>query len=365
MVLAALVSAGGGRRRAAQSRDVSAREECVEVSCAVAGQAMAPRSIFVYLLPVLVMILSVDSETATTLRTCEPIRVDMCMGLGYNVTGMPNLVGHELQGDADFTLQTFNPLIQYGCSAQLHFFLCSVYVPMCTEKVATPIGPCRGLCESVRARCYPVLQGFGFTWPAALNCSKFPLLNNHEHMCMEGPGEVGVAPRTGLVSSDVATPAISRISTVSRTPNVAPCSRYVRHTKYVYENRTKRCTPLCDADILFEDSDKYLAEVCLSVCAALCFISTLVAVLTFLVDSGGGQAKFRYPERPLAFLALCYNLASVGWGVRAAAGRTAVACSHDTQNPTRLLLSYDGHINANCAVVFLLLYYFGTAACVW
>lgn len=326
---------------------------------------MAPRCVMysVYLVPVII-VLTVKGEAAT-LRTCEPIRVELCWGLGYNVTGMPNLVGHEIQGDADFTLQTFSPLIQYGCSAQLHFFLCSVYVPMCTEKVASPIGPCRRLCESVRARCYPVLQGFGFPWPAALNCSKFPVENNHEHMCMEGPGEVGVGPRTGLVPSDAATPAVSRIPSAPRTSSVTPCSRYVRHNRYVYVNRTRRCNPLCDADVLFESPDKYLAEVWLSVWAGLCFISSLIAVLTFLVDSGGGQARFRYPERPLAFLALCYNLASVGWGVRAAAGRTAVACSPDTQNPSRLLLSQDGHINANCAVVFLLLYYFGTAAAVW
>lgn len=46
---------------------------------------------------------------------CEPIRIEMCRGLGYNVTTMPNFVGHETQKDADFTLQTFSPLIQYGC----------------------------------------------------------------------------------------------------------------------------------------------------------------------------------------------------------------------------------------------------------
>lgn len=46
---------------------------------------------------------------------CEPIRIEMCRGLGYNVTAMPNFVGHEIQGDAEFTLQTFSPLIQYGC----------------------------------------------------------------------------------------------------------------------------------------------------------------------------------------------------------------------------------------------------------
>ena len=63
------------------------------------------------------------------------IRLELCRGIGYGQTSMPNLVGHDLQKDAQLQLQTFTPLIQYGCSSQLQFFLCSVYVPMCTEKV--------------------------------------------------------------------------------------------------------------------------------------------------------------------------------------------------------------------------------------
>ena len=51
--------------------------------------------------------------------TCDPIRIAMCQGLGYNVTKMPNLVGNVLQSDAELQLTTFTPLIQYGCSSQL------------------------------------------------------------------------------------------------------------------------------------------------------------------------------------------------------------------------------------------------------
>lgn len=57
-------------------------------------------------------------------RRCDPIKISMCQNLGYNVTKMPNPVGHELQTDAELQLQTFTPLIQYGCSSQLQ--VCSI-----------------------------------------------------------------------------------------------------------------------------------------------------------------------------------------------------------------------------------------------
>lgn len=63
--------------------------------------------------------------------TCDPIRISMCQGLGYNVTKMPNLVGNVLQSDAELQLTTFTPLIQYGCSSQLK-------VPGCWDEMGTP-----------------------------------------------------------------------------------------------------------------------------------------------------------------------------------------------------------------------------------
>ncbi|CAH0774625.1 unnamed protein product, partial [Bemisia tabaci] len=333
---------------AADRRDVVALCRSWRVSFSRVSSPRAPSSSF--------------AEPSTRLgRNCEPIRVDLCKGLGYNVTAMPNLVGHELQGDAQFTLETFKPLIQYGCSAQLHFFLCSVYVPMCTEKVSTPIGPCRSLCESVRSRCFPVLQGFGFPWPAALKCAKFPEQNNHEHMCMEGPGEAtaGLAPAIPLL------PTIPRIPLQDDGPRLTPCSKYARANSYVFLNGTGRCAPLCDADVLFTRTDKTLAGVWFSIWAGLCFFASLVALLTFLVEARDERARSYYFHHPQVCLVLCYNLVSVGWGLTAILGHTRVACHLEPVDPEKLLLAQYGSGKAACALVFFFLYFFGTASLVW
>ncbi|KAM0725426.1 Frizzled-4 [Formica fusca] len=290
---------------------------------------------------------------------CEPIRIEMCRGLGYNVTVMPNLVGHEIQGDADFTLQTFSPLIQYGCSAQLHLFLCSVYAPMCTEKVPAPIGPCRGLCEQVRARCFPVLQGFGFPWPAALNCSKFPPENNHQHMCMEGPGEPGPA---------------NPIQAMSASNGPWGCSWYAKSGLYIFLNRSGRCAAACDADILWSQKDKGLTEAWMAVFTTVCLVSVVIAIF-ILLKPRKQPVLTTIAERAIVFLTICHAIVAIGYVIRLAAGRLNVACTpaiplHPQEQivlaqQQQQYLTQDGLANPYCAVVFLLLYYFGNAAIVW
>ncbi|KAH9524999.1 Frizzled-4 [Bulinus truncatus] len=331
--------------------------------------------------PLIVLLCLIGHVHASeNVRSCEPIRSTICKGLGYNVTGMPNLADHSDQEDAILLMQTFTPLIQYGCSSRLKFFLCSVYFPMCTEKVHTSIGPCRPLCESVRNRCQPILREFGYPWPQTLNCSKFPVANNHEHMCMEGPRDDDdthtVPPPRRVANSTesnsnsasrsnlsvLGNPQLSGNTKASAHQNYEPCRQfgYRNPSKYTFINRTHRCAMLCKENIAFTDDNKYFANVWIAVWAGLCFTSTLFTILTFLIDS----QRFRYPERPIILIAMCYNIYSIAYIVRLVAGRDDIACDNDSQSNQSILIQ-EGLENTDCAIVFLLLYFFGTAGALW
>ncbi|GIY21345.1 frizzled-4 [Caerostris darwini] len=307
-------------------------------------------------------------------RTCEPIRIKTCSNIGYNVTGMPNFVGHDIQRDADLQLQTFTPLIQYGCSSRLRFFLCSVYAPMCTEKVPQPIGPCRPLCESVQGLCEPVLLEFGFKWPSALNCSQFPPVNNEKHMCMEGPQHEDQKhipfrdrrpQRTGIQrgsGNSVSRPRYHHPNTVSpsRTISRSKCKHLRLPDRYFYINNTKRCAPACRADVLYSKENKQFAEVWIAVWSCLCFVSTVFTI----GKSFFKNENFRYPEKIIIMLSWCYFIYSIAFFMRLIGGREDMACHWDPHYDEPLLIQ-GGLDNINCTVIFTLLYFFGMASFIW
>lgn len=103
---------------------------------------------------------------------CEPITISICKNIPYNTTIMPNLFGHTRQEEAGYEVFQFAPLVKVGCSPDLQFFLCLLYVPVCTI-LDHPLPPCRSLCESARV-CETVMKTFRIDWPENLECSKFP-----------------------------------------------------------------------------------------------------------------------------------------------------------------------------------------------
>jgi frizzled protein 9/10 len=119
------------------------------------------------------------------------------------------------------------------------------------------------------------------------------------------------------------------------------------------------CAPKCGKDILFTRNDKNFVEIWMCIWASICFMSTLFTVLTFWID----PSRFRYPEKPIIFLSMCFCISSVAYLIRIYAGSEFVSC--DKSDSGEYHITLEGLENSGCIIVFLLLYYFGMAASMW
>ncbi|KAJ1094282.1 hypothetical protein NDU88_007360 [Pleurodeles waltl] len=294
---------------------------------------------------------------------CQPIQIPMCRDIGYNMTRMPNLMGHEEQREAAIQLHEFAPLVEYGCHGHLRFFLCSLYAPMCTEQVSAPIPACRVMCEQARQRCSPIMAQFNFRWPDSLDCAKLPTKNDPNYLCMEAPNNGSEeAPRGPSMLPPAFRPqrpgaggpdAPSKDHSSSR----ATCENA---GKFHRVEKSGSCAPLCapGVDVYWSRRDKDFAAVWTGVWSSLCFLSSAFTVLTFLID----PQRFRYPERPIIFLSMCYCVYSLGYLIRLFAGPESIACDRDGGH---LYVIQEGLESTGCTIVFLVLYFFGMASSLW
>jgi len=122
-----------------------------------------------------VMTFAVTVEASRGLDMCEPIDISMCAGMPYNMTRMPNHLHHSTQENARLAIEPYGELVKENCSADLLFFLCAMFAPICTpnfQKEAIP--PCRSVCESSRRGCEPVMNRYNISWPVDLDCDRLP-----------------------------------------------------------------------------------------------------------------------------------------------------------------------------------------------
>ncbi|XP_027508098.1 frizzled-10 [Corapipo altera] len=293
---------------------------------------------------------------------CQPIEIPMCKDIGYNMTRMPNLMGHENQREAAIQLHEFAPLVEYGCHSHLKFFLCSLYAPMCTEQVSTPIPACRVMCEQARLKCSPIMEQFNFKWPDSLDCSKLPNKNDPNYLCMEAPNNGSDEPPRG--SSML--PPMFRPQRPSSGHDLQQHKDSLSRTscenpgKFHHVEKSASCAPLCTpgVDVYWSRDDKQFAVIWIAIWSILCFFSSAFTVLTFLID----PQRFKYPERPIIFLSMCYCVYSVGYIIRLFSGAESIACDRDSG---QLYVIQEGLESTGCTIVFLVLYYFGMASSLW
>ncbi|XP_023682428.1 frizzled-5 [Paramormyrops kingsleyae] len=294
---------------------------------------------------------------------CEPITVPMCKGIGYNLTYMPNQFNHDTQEEVGLEVHQFWPLVRIRCSPDMLFFLCSMYTPICLPDYKKPLPPCRSVCERAKRGCSPLMSQYGFEWPERMNCEQLPMLGDTERLCMDQNSS----------ESTTLSPLFQKPTPKGlprrRPPASQECDRECRCREPLVPIRPEarllynrvRIGPLANCALpchqpYFSQDERAFTTFWIGLWSVLCFISTLTTVATFLID----MERFKYPERPIIFLATCYLFVSLGYIVRLVAGHERVACGAEHQH-----ILYDTTGPALCTLVFLLVYFFGMASSIW
>ncbi|XP_013133623.1 PREDICTED: frizzled-7-B-like [Papilio polytes] len=306
---------------------------------------------------------------------CEPITIPLCQNIRYNQTIFPNILNHAKQSDASQDVLKFTAFIKVNCSPDLKFFLCAVYAPLCTI-LENPIPPCRHLCESAKHGCHTSMFSYGFPWPENLKCSSFPVAGKGV-LCFgdnNGTQELRQRPETKL-------PKVDFKANIERNPTKLHGARDIgfvcpiqfkisrnldlEYSLKVGDKVEKDCGAPCNG-IFFSQDEKNFARLWIGIWATLCTISCLFTVLTFLIDTD----RFRYPERPIIFLSVCYLMVAasyvMGWG----AG-DSVSCQGPfppTISGTRLpniSVITQGTKHEPCTILFMVVYFFSMASSIW
>ncbi|CAF0745268.1 unnamed protein product [Adineta steineri] len=294
----------------------------------------------------LITIISTKSEQ----RQCQPITYYECKNIGYNQTYLPNKFNHQDQKDVALVINQFTALIAVGCSSELRFLLCSIYMPLCLANYSDSIPPCREVCERVRRPCESFYTRYGFIWPDALKCEQYPS-SKENAICMD--------PR-----KDEAAKSPSRLPSRS-SKSCCQCNTSVGYQLIDEDDYStiKKCLPPCRSAYFSDEQSISTINIWLTILSILCALSCTFVLLTFFLD----MTRFKYPQRPIIFLSLCYFFVSCGYLIRLMLGHENVACKFnnkiDSLSPYTQLVRVSGP--SSCAFVFVLTYFFGMASSIW
>ncbi|XP_055720385.1 frizzled-3-like [Salvelinus fontinalis] len=291
--------------------------------------------------------LSIHAEIAESHSTftCEPIGLRMCQDLPYNTTFMPNLLNHYDQQAAALAMEPFHPMVNLQCSEDLRMFLCALYAPVCMEYGRVSM-PCRALCHRAKRDCHKLMEMFGVTWPDEIECSRFP-------DCDE-PYPRAVDLQTGVDPTDISPMSIQRDYGFW-------CPRELKMESdlgYSFLG-TRDCSAPCP-NMYFQRPELTFARYFIGVVSIVCLSATLFTFLTFLID----VTRFRYPERPIIFYAVCYMMVSLVFFLGFLL-EDRVACNAANPAQYRAATVTQGSHNKVCSLFFMVLYFFTMAGSVW
>ncbi|KAM9817523.1 LOW QUALITY PROTEIN: frizzled-3-like [Neosynchiropus ocellatus] len=269
----------------------------------------------------------------------------MCQDLPYNATFMPNLLNHYDQQTAALAMEPFHPMVNLACSADLRMFLCALYAPVCAEYGRVSL-PCRSLCTRAKGECEQLMQVFGLSWPDDMDCSRFPDCD-----------EPYPRPQDLLVTSD---PTDRSSVTVQRDFGFW-CPRELKidpELGYTFMGR-EDCSAPCPS-MFFSAREVAVTRYAIGAASVACLSATLFTFLTFLIDT----TRFRYPERPIVFYAVCYVMVSLVFFLGFLL-EDKVACNSLGPPRFRAATVAQGSHNKACTLSFMVLYFFTMAGSLW
>ncbi|XP_008292570.1 frizzled-7-like [Stegastes partitus] len=285
---------------------------------------------------------------------CRPISIPLCSDLEYNRTILPTLLGHDSQEEAGLEVHQFYPLVKVQCSAELRFFLCSLYAPVCTV-LDRAIPPCRALCERARQGCEALMNKFGFPWPDRLRCQNFPV---------QGAGEICVGQNTSDGAASDPTSSLPELLTRSSQPFSCPLQLQVPPYLGYRFLGAQDCGAPCEATrpgglTYFSEEEVRFGRLCVGVGSGLCTVSSLFAVLTYLLD----VRRFHYPERPVVFLSGCYVVVAAAYGAGFLLQERVACVGRFREDGYRMVAQGTGQVG--CTTLFTVLYFFSMASSMW
>lgn len=289
-------------------------------------------------------------------QECEPINVDFCVSVqgSSNYSVFKNNPGRSQREVANLLSSpgsAISTLRETGCHKNLVPFICMYYLPVCPDDYGKPVYPCREVCESVKSNCGRIQTGVD--WPGELDCTKLPKVN-----------EGAVCASHTQLGGGTQHPSGPKCPAELYCPRVLETGYGSSHYFLDLDN----CAPPCH-DHFWSDEEIDLSRKWILTWSILCLVSTLFTVSTYLID----RERFRYPERPIVFLAACYMIISAVY-ITGFAMDNKISCSpnplqqdpkHSSFSVTPTMLVEQGTRKQSCTVLFMILYFSTMSSAIW
>ena len=334
------------------NREWSTETQSIVLVMAVRVQTLAAYSA-VFILGLLISPPTVRAQLCTnseptTQGAClntSSLHTDFDCGYLYHGTFLPNNITVNLN-QALTVLMSYLPPYRGNCSHYFRAHLCLSALPVCENTGAGTSRfrpPCKDLCMQVTSDCGSELDEF-FDINCLFNCDRWPDGNSPDSQCVSVNDPLVLKSLPSAPKPDpTPTPTMP-----ARVPAATP----------LQENATQAASCPPESQTYFTDEAKRFAKGWVAFWSVLCFISTLVTLLTFCLDT----SRFQYPWRPVVYLALSFHIHTLGYFLAFVIGPRSVICPGGSYVETRGRWTW---AHTPCILVFGLLYYSMMAAFLW